>query len=76
MIVFSAKLLRDLMQKAAERRSQTEAYRAYLGRKVAAARASVRAGHGRSNEEVEAEFAAWRRQTLTRFVIAQHPPRA
>ncbi len=41
-------------------RSQREAreYQAFLERKVAIARASMRAGNGRSNEMVEAEFAA------------------
>ena len=35
-------------------------YEAYLARKVDAARASMHAGVGYSNEEVEAEFAARR----------------
>ena len=36
----------------------------FVQRKVAAARASVEAGHGRHNAEVEAEFAARRLKVL------------
>jgi len=44
-----------------QHRSQT--YEARLNRKVAAARISMNAGLGHSDEEVEAEFAAHRAST-------------
>lgn len=43
-----------------EQRRQTREYDDYLQRKVEAGRASIRAGRGRSNDEVKAEFAARR----------------
>ena len=45
-----------------EQRRKAREYDGYLQRKVEEGRASMRAGLGRSNEEVEAEFAARRRQ--------------
>jgi len=49
-------LMRDFVQQQRERREHT----AFLQRKVDAARASVSTNQGRSNETVEAEFAARR----------------
>ena len=43
-------------------RRQTRDYESYLQRKVDAGRASMHAGRGRSNEKVEAAFAARRQQ--------------
>jgi hypothetical protein len=40
-------------------------YERFLGRKVAAARATIRAGLHFSNEEIEAEFAARRYAAMT-----------
>jgi len=48
-----------------EERQQARDYDDYLRRKVEAARASMRAGRGRLNEEVEAEFTARRDQVTT-----------
>jgi hypothetical protein len=45
---------------ASEQRRQAREYDDYLRQKVEAGRASMRAGRGRSNDEVEAEFAARR----------------
>ncbi|MDR2710810.1 MAG: antitoxin of toxin-antitoxin stability system [Burkholderiales bacterium] len=50
------KLMRDFIRSQREAREHDE----FLRRKVEAGRASMRAGLGRSNEEVEAEFAARR----------------
>jgi hypothetical protein len=51
----------DLKAEAeATQRAAPQDYDAYLARKVDAARASMHAGVGYSNEEVEAEFAARR----------------
>ena len=64
MVVLSMKLLREFKRRA----DRSPAYEALLGRKVAAARASARAGRWRSNEEVEAEFATRRQHILARLV--------
>jgi hypothetical protein len=39
-------------------------YETFLREKVERARDSMRAGRGRSNEDVEADFAAWRAEAL------------
>ncbi|WP_010336754.1 hypothetical protein [Sphingobium yanoikuyae] len=49
-------MMRDFVQQQRERREHT----AFLQRKVDAARISVAGGQGRSNDAVEAEFAARR----------------
>jgi hypothetical protein len=56
----ASQVLRELMRGYIEQRQQAREYEDYLRRKVEAGRASMRAGRGRSNEEVEAEFAAKR----------------
>lgn len=48
-----------------ERRRQARDYDDWLRRKVEAARASMRAGRGRSNDAVEATFAARRNHAET-----------
>ncbi|PIF35887.1 hypothetical protein CLV01_5393 [Delftia sp. 60] len=58
----ASQVMRELMRDYIEQRRKAREYDAYLQRKVEAGRASMRAGLGRSNEEVEAEFAARRRQ--------------
>lgn len=45
-------------------RQQATAHGEFVQRKVAVARASVEAGRGRSNEDVEATFAARRAKAL------------
>lgn len=59
----ASQVLRELMREFVERQRQTREYDQYFSRKVDAGRASMRAGHGRSNEEVEATFAARRAET-------------
>ena len=56
----ASQVLRELMREFIERQRQARDYDAFLGRKVEAGRASMHAGLGRSNEEVEAKFAAKR----------------
>ena len=52
--------LRELMREFVQRQRESREYDEFLRRKVEAGRASMRAGLGRSNDEVEAEFAARR----------------
>jgi len=56
----ASQVLRELMREFVEHQRQARDYDTFLGRKVEAGRASMRAGLGRSNEEVEAAFAALR----------------
>ncbi|WP_085589374.1 antitoxin of toxin-antitoxin stability system [Thalassospira sp. MCCC 1A01428] len=53
---YLCELTRDYVQRQQEARE----YEVYLGGKVQAGRASMRAGVGRSNDEIEAAFAARR----------------
>ncbi len=62
----ASQVLRELMRGYIEQRRKTREYEDYLRRKVEAGRASMRAGHGRSDEEVEAEFSAKRRAAADR----------
>lgn len=56
----ASQVVRELMREFVERQRQAREYDAFLSSKVEAARASVRAGVGRSNDDVEAKFAARR----------------
>jgi len=56
----ASQVLRELMREFVRRQRETREYDEFLSRKVDAGRASMRAGRGLSNEEVEAEFAARR----------------
>lgn len=58
----ASQVMRELMRGYIEQRRQAREYDDYLQRKVEAGRASMRAGLGRSNDEVEAAFAARRKQ--------------
>lgn len=58
----ASQVMRELMRSYIEQRRQAREYDAYLQGKVEAGRASMHAGRGRSNDEVEADFAARRRQ--------------
>ncbi len=58
----ASQVVRELMRGYIEQRRQAREYDAFLRHKVEAGRASMRAGLGRSNEEVEAAFAALRNQ--------------
>ena len=57
----ASQVMRELMRDYVEIRRQARVLEADLQRRVRTARASIRAGHGPPNEEVEAIFAAKRR---------------
>jgi predicted transcriptional regulator len=56
----ASQVLRELMREFVQRQRETREYDEFLGRKVDAGRASMHAGVGHSNDEVEATFAARR----------------
>ena len=56
----ASQVVRELMREFIERQREARDYEAFLGRKVEAGRVSMHAGVGRSNDEVEASFAARR----------------
>jgi predicted transcriptional regulator len=56
----ASQVVRELMREFVQRQRQAREYDEFLRHKVEAARGSMRAGAGRSNDEVEAEFAARR----------------
>ena len=56
----ASQVMRELMRGYIEQRRQAREYDDYLRRKVEAGRASIHAGRGRSDDEVETEFAARR----------------
>lgn len=56
----ASQVLRELMREFVQRQRESREYDKFLQRKVKAARLSMRAGRGRPNSEVEAEFAARR----------------
>ena len=56
----ASQVLRELMRDFIERQQLVRAYDAFLAGKVEAGRLSMRAGVGRSNDEIETEFAARR----------------
>lgn len=56
----ASQVLRELMREFVKRQREAREYDEFLGSKVDAARASMRAGVGHSNDEVEATFATRR----------------
>lgn len=56
----ASQVLRELMREYVRQQREAREYEAFLRSKVEVARSSMRAGHGRSNEDVEAEFATRR----------------
>lgn len=56
----ASQVLRELMREFIQSQRKSREYDEFLRRKVEAGRASMRAGLERSNDEVEAEFAARR----------------
>jgi predicted transcriptional regulator len=58
----ASQVVRELMRSYVEQRRQAREYEDYLNRKVEAGRASMRAGRGRPNDEVEATFGVKRKQ--------------
>jgi predicted transcriptional regulator len=62
----ASQVVRELMREFVQRQRAAREYDEFLHRKVKAARSSMRAGVGRSNDEVEAEFAARRARVASR----------
>ena len=60
----ASQVVRDLMREFVHRQREIREYDAFVHRKVDAARVEMRAGRGRSNEEVEADFTARRADLL------------
>lgn len=60
----ASQVVRELMRGYLDQRRKAREYEDYVREKVEAARASMRAGQGRSNDEVEATFSAKRRQVM------------
>jgi predicted transcriptional regulator len=58
----ASQVLRELMRDFIQQQRQAREYDEFLRSKVEAGRASMRAGRGRSNDEVEAAFATKRAQ--------------
>lgn len=56
----ASQVVRELMREFVQRQRDNRDYDAFVRAKVEAGRASMRAGEGRTNDEVEAEFAARR----------------
>ncbi len=56
----ASQILRDLMREFVQRQREAREYDEFLRSKVEAGRASMRSSLGRSNDEVEADFAARR----------------
>jgi predicted transcriptional regulator len=56
----ASQVLRELMREFVQHQRESREYDEFLRSKVEAGRTSMRAGHGRSNEDVEAAFSARR----------------
>lgn len=56
----ASQVVRELMREFVQRQRQAREYDEFLQHKVEVARTSLRAGRGRSNDAVEAKFAAQR----------------
>jgi predicted transcriptional regulator len=56
----ASQVVRELMREFVQRQRQVREYDEFLQNKIDGARASMRTGRGRSNDEVEAKFAARR----------------
>ena len=63
----ASQVLRELMREFVQRQREARDYDAFLSQKVEAGRASMRAGVGRDNQEVEAEFAARRERAQSQL---------
>ena len=56
----ASQVVRELMREFVQRQREARGYDEFLRQKVEAGRISMRSGVGRSNDEVEVEFAARR----------------
>ncbi|AZO22675.1 MAG: antitoxin of toxin-antitoxin stability system [Mesorhizobium sp.] len=61
----ASQVVRELMRDYIERRREEREYDEFLRRKVEIARSSMRAGRGRTNDEIEDDFAARRAKTAS-----------
>ncbi len=61
----ASQVMRELMREFVQRQQDAREYDDFLRRKVDLGRSSMRAGLGRPNDEVEAEFAARRAATAS-----------
>lgn len=62
----ASQVLRELMREFIQQQREAREYDKFLHRKVDIARSSVQAGRGRTNEEIETEFAARRASVASR----------
>lgn len=62
----ASQVVRELMRDFVLRQREERAHAAFLERKVQVARASIQDGQGRTNDAVEAEFAARRARIADR----------
>jgi len=60
----ASQIVREMMREFVQKQREAREYDAFLRHKVDVARSAMRAGHGRSDEEVEASFAARRVELL------------
>lgn len=60
----ASQVLRELMRGFVQQQRQAREYDEFLSQKVEAGRVSMRAGHGRTNDDVEALFATKRAQAV------------
>lgn len=60
----AADVIQELMRDVVERQKEARAYEDFLREKIVRARQSVAAGRFRSHDDVEADFAAHRAQSL------------
>ena len=60
----ASQVLRELMREFVQHQREAREYDEFLHRKVELARSSMRAGLGRSNEEVEADFTTRRARVI------------
>jgi len=60
----ASQVLRELMREYIKRQRQEREYEEFLNGKIQAGRVSMASGMGKSNQEVEAEFAARRAEAM------------
>jgi hypothetical protein len=61
----ASQVIRELMREFIERQRHKREHSAFVERKVAAARASMQAGQGYDNDEIEADFVNRRARAVT-----------
>lgn len=62
----ASQILRELMREFVQRQRDAREYDDFLRSKVEAGRVSMRAGRGKTNDKVEAEFAARRARVASK----------